>query len=189
MWSNRLHGDAYDRCLVSIDGTHFRIKNRCSPLTGKYIKAWYSHKFKAAGVSYEIAVCIKTGDIVWYNGPFPAATHDLTIFRYHLKDMLSPFEKVLADRGYRGDDSCLTPGRAFNCQHRRAMAALRARHETVNRRFKTFGSLTHTFRHSPHIHHIFFRSAVVLVQLAHEIGYSHYDVVGYVDPAFEADWD
>lgn len=57
------------------------------------------------------------------------------------------------------------------------------------RRFKTFGSLQQIFRQSPHLHHMYFRSAAVLVQLAHQLGYSHYDVVGYVDPAFEEDWE
>ena len=189
MWSNRFVGDTFDRCLVTVDGTHFKIKNRRNRTTGKYIKSWYSHKFKHAGVSYEIAVCIKTGDIVWISGPFPAATHDLTIFRYKLADMLLPHELVMADRGYQGFwRKCLTPFQSQNSQHKRAMAALRARHETVNRRFKTFGALTHTFRHSPHLHHLFFRTAAVLIQIAHSNGYSHYDVVGYVDPAFEEDW-
>ena len=95
----------------------------------------------------------------------------------------------MGDQGYRGEGKCLTPYHAFNNQHKRSMAALRARHETVNRRFKTFGALKQCFRHSPHLHHIFFRSAAVLVQLAHQCGYSHYDVVGYVDPAFEEDWE
>ena len=153
IWANRLEGDTYDRCLVTVDGTHFRIKNRINKQTGNYIKAWYSHKFRAAAVCYEIAVCIKTSDIVFINGPFPAATNDISIFRYKLRDMLSLFEKIMGDRGYRGDSACLTPLQAINCQHKRSMAALRARHETVNRRFKTFGALTHTFRQSPHQHH------------------------------------
>ena len=139
-------------------------------------------------MTYELAVCIKTGDIVWFNGPFPDATHDISMFRYRLKQMLLPWELALSDRGYRGDNKTLTPDGAFNRQHKRAMAALRGRHETVNRRFKTFGALTRTFRHDPNNHHLFFRSAAVLVQLAHQCGYSHYDVVGYVDPAFEEDW-
>jgi hypothetical protein len=145
VWANRLQGNTHDRCLVTVDGTHFHIKNQHQKVTCKYIKAWFSHKFNAAGVSYEVAICIKTGDIVWIHGPFPAATHDLTIFQYKLKDLLLPFELAMTDRGYRGDGKCLTPYHAFNNQHKRAMAALRARHETVNRRFKTFGSLNQVF--------------------------------------------
>lgn len=172
---------------MTVDGTHFRIYNQSEENSKKYNKKWYSHKYNAAGVSYEVAVCIKTADIVWICGPFPAATSDVSIFRYKLKDMLAPFEKVMADRGYGGDDSCLTPYDASNCQHARAMASNRSRHETVNRRFKVFAALSQRFRHSPKKHHAFFRSAAVLVQLAHQRGYSHYDTTGYVDPAFDED--
>jgi len=189
VWANRLVGDTLDLALVTVDGTHFRIKNRRNSFTGKHVKRWHSHKFKQAGVSYEVAVCIKTGDIVWIHGPFPAATHDLSIFRYGLKAKLLPHELVLADRGHVGDKKCRTPRNALNCQHKRAMAALRARHETVNRRFKTFGSLQHAFRLNPNLHHTFFRSVAVLIQLSQQNGYSHYDVVGYIDPACEAEWD
>jgi len=187
-WENRLDEDAYDCCLVTVDGTHFRIRNRCIAGSKRYNKKWFSHKFESAAVTYEIAVCIKTGDIVWIHGPFPAATPDISMFRYKLKQMLLPHELVLSDRGYRGDFKCRTPHDAFNKQHKRAMAALRARHETVNRRFKTFSALNQCFRHEPNLHHMFFRSAAVLIQLGHQNGYSHYDVVGYVDPAFEAQW-
>jgi len=181
-------GDTFDKCLVTVDGTHFQIRNRRDKDTKKYIKRWYSHKFKTSGVSYEIAVCIKTGDIVWICGPFPAATPDITIFRYKLKELLLPFEWVMADRGYRGERKCITPYDAFNYQHKRSMAALRSRHETVNRRFKTFGALKQMFRNSPDMHNIFFRAAAVVIQLGHQAGYSHYDVIGYVDPACEKEW-
>ena len=136
-----------------------------------------------------MAVCIKTGNIVWIHGPFVASTDDLSMFRFRLRDMLTIGEKVMGDRGYRGDSKVVTPYDAKNCLHKRAMAALRSRHETVNRRFKTFGALQQRFRHNPLKHHMFFRAAAVLIQLGHENGFSHHDVIGYVDPAFEDDWD
>ena len=178
----------FDRCLVTVDGTHFRIYDKYRKNSKRHNKKWHSYKFNSAGVTYEMAVCIKTGDIVWINGPFVASTHDITMFRSRLKDMLAAGEKAMGDRGYAGDQKAITPYEAKSCHHRRAMAALRARHETVNRRFKTFGALEQRFRHSPHKHHMFFRAAAVLIQLGHNNGYSHYDVVGYVDPAFEEDW-
>ena len=188
-WENRFEGDTFDYCLVTVDGTHFEIYNKYLKNSKKYNKKWYSHKFKRAGVSYEIAVCIKTGDIVWIHGPFVASTADISMFRFLLKGMLAAGEKVMADRGYDGDLKTMTPYDAKSCHHKRAMAALRARHETVNRRFKTFGALQKRFRHNPQKHHMFFRAAAVLIQLGHSNGYSHYDVVGYVDPAFEEDWE
>ena len=139
-------------------------------------------------MSYEVAVAIKSGDIVWICGPFPGATNDITIFRYRLKNMLLPFEKVMGDRGYQGDEACHTPYNARNNQHARSMAVLRSRQETVNRRFKVFKALKHCFRHPTEKHHVFFRAAAVLVQMSHVNGYSHFDAVGYVDPAYEADW-
>ena len=188
LWENRLEGDTQDMCLVTVDGTHFRVYNKTLPNSWRYNTKWFSHKYRAAAVSYEVAVSIKTGDIVWICGPFPGATPDINIFRYKLKQLLLPFERVMADRGYQGDRSCRTPYNAMNCQHARAMAVLRSRQETVNRRFKIFGALKQIFRHSVDKHHAFFRTSVVLTQLAHQRGYSHYDAVGYVDPAFEADW-
>lgn len=65
-WENRLLGATGDFCLVSVDGTDFRIYERHPFWSG-----WFSHKFKGPGVRYEVAVCIKTGDVVWINGPFP----------------------------------------------------------------------------------------------------------------------
>ena len=39
------------------------------------------------------------------------------------------------------------------------------------------------------MHHLFFRSGAVLVQIGHQVGHSHFDVIGYVDPAFEEQWE
>ena len=55
------------QCKVTVDGTDFRIQEPI-PFNPK----WYSYKFKGPGLRYEVAICIKTGWIVWVNGPFPA---------------------------------------------------------------------------------------------------------------------
>ena len=39
-----------------------------------FSKDWYSHKFKCAGLRYELVTCIATGDIVSFTGPFPCGT-------------------------------------------------------------------------------------------------------------------
>ena len=41
--------------LISVDGVHFRIKEPKHPCYSKNTK-YYSHKFKTAGVNYEIAI-------------------------------------------------------------------------------------------------------------------------------------
>jgi hypothetical protein len=75
-----------------------------------FSKDWYSHKFKAAGIRYEVAVCIQTGDIVWINGPFKCGKWpDVKIFRAELQQKLLPGEMVEADNGYRGSFAIRTP--------------------------------------------------------------------------------
>ena len=94
-WDVRLEHHGLERCLVTVDGTDFRIPEP-SPLDTQ----WYSHKFKGPGLQYEIAVCIRTGKIVSYNGPFECGRWpDLNIFRNKVKRMLPVGERVVADRG------------------------------------------------------------------------------------------
>ena len=51
---------------MSIDGTNFRIYEP-SPFSPK----WFSHKFHGPGLRYEVGIAIRTGWIVWINGPYP----------------------------------------------------------------------------------------------------------------------
>ena len=72
------HFDNWDGrviCLMSIDGTDVKINE---PLPFHLI--WWSHKHNSAGLCNEIGVCIQTGHIVWFNGPFPCGIPDLLIF-------------------------------------------------------------------------------------------------------------
>lgn len=48
---------------VSLDGTDFRIQEPYHP--DGIDPSYYSHKFKAAGLRYEVGLNIRTGDIVW----------------------------------------------------------------------------------------------------------------------------
>lgn len=50
----------------SIDGVDFKI---CEPKP--FNKKWFSHKFRASGLRYNIALCIRTGKIVWIHGGYP----------------------------------------------------------------------------------------------------------------------
>jgi hypothetical protein len=56
-------GDIGNDCLLSVDGTDFRAAK-------SYEKPYYSYKFKKSGFRYEVALCIKTGDICWWAGPY-----------------------------------------------------------------------------------------------------------------------
>ena len=63
---------------------------------------WWSHKFNGPGLRYEIAICIRTGDIVWAHGGVPCGEWpDLRLARNAFIDRLLPGEKAIADGGYR----------------------------------------------------------------------------------------
>ena len=47
---------------------------------------------------------------------------------------------------------------------------IRARHETVNRRFKTWGILKNQYHHNIQEHELVFRAVVVMVQLSIDNG-------------------
>ena len=70
-WEERYEGDTGEICLITVDGTTFRIYEP-RPFKKEYNKIWYDQETKTAGVCYDISLCIKTGKIVWFNGPYPA---------------------------------------------------------------------------------------------------------------------
>jgi DDE superfamily endonuclease len=135
---------------------------------------------------YEVALCIRTGDIVWVSGPFPAGQWpDLKIFRLELKHYLGPGERVEADKGYRGEyPLCVKtnfPGE--DPETKRMRRRVLARHETVNKRFKHFAILRERFRHEKDMmgkHGFAFRAIVVLTQLSFYDG-APLNQVYYVD--------
>ena len=129
-------------------------------------KGWYSHKFKHAGVRYEVGICIQTGWIVWVNGPFPAGDWpDLNIFRAGLKNLLDRGELVEADNVYRGDAKVRTNEDCVNLFQYEMKFNVRARHETANSRIKCFKVLSDQFRHQLHLHGYCFNACAIIVQL------------------------
>jgi hypothetical protein len=170
-WANRFQGDVGNLCLVSVDGTDFQIY-QWKP----FWKGWFSHKFKGPGVRYEVGLCIMTGHIVWIHGPFPCGKWpDLKIFRNAMKQQLSPGEKVQADLGYRGEPDYIVLPTGVNDIGQR----VRARHETVNKRFKQWGILHRVFRHEVSKHQPAFGSVAVITELAIEHGEELFGVEGY----------
>jgi len=136
-------------------------------------------------VGYEVGVCIKTGDIVWYFGPLPAGMNDLQVFKIKLKLALGPGEKVVADRGYRGDAKVIVgPEDWKSAIHRRAMRRALARQEDINRRLKRWGCLKQVFRHDRNKHHIVFEAVLTITQIEIEHGKVPFQVLNYSDPAF-----
>ena len=168
VWSNRFRNDKGKTCKVTVDGTD------CPMLEpSPFHKKWYSFKFKSAGLRYEVAVCIQTGDIVWINGPFPCGWWpDIKIFRSRLIHMLAPGEKVEADEGYRGEPTKVRrPGTYYSRVDKQAKKRARARHETVNKRLKQWNCLKQKFRHHElSKHKKLFTAVAVITQLCFEAG-------------------
>ena len=98
------------------------------------------------------------------NGPFKCGSNtDLTIFRSGMKAALAQGETVIADKIYR-DARCITPD-CLSEQERRLAATIRARHETINSRFKKFAVLRNRFRHHRSRHSYCFHSIANVTQL------------------------
>lgn len=132
-------------------------------------RKWFSHKFKhAAGVRYEIAPNIRTGEIVWINGLFQCGPwKDETIFAVAgLASEVEEGEMVHADKTYRGKQGCSTPYNQSFKYERDQSRVVQGRHETVNKRFKDFGALSTQFRHPLWKHGDVFRAVAVIVQLS-----------------------
>ena len=172
-FENRLFCQNGSRCLISVDGTDFHIYEPTP-----FWKGWFSHKFNGPALRYEVSICIQTGWIVWIKGPFVAGHwSDIKIFQGWLKTKLLPDEFVEADRGYRGDDKMSAPDDdAPSLYHFYSKGNVRARHETVNRRFKQFNCLHHRFRHDKEKHALCFDAVAVLTQLSIQSGEPLYDV-------------
>ena len=66
-------------CLMSIDGTDFRIPQMGTAIRGN---AFASHKYEGkSALRYEIGVSILGGDLVWIQGPYSAGVfNDVKIF-------------------------------------------------------------------------------------------------------------
>lgn len=162
----------HTNCFMSVDGTDCPVFEPY-PFSSKM----YSHKVNGPAVKYEVGVCLKTGHIVWINGPFVGSANDGTIFRNGLSPILCIDEAVEVDRGYSGDDKMKVPNMGMTSKQRKMKSNARAQHEAVNGRLKTFNVLTTHFRHmKPNRegmmkkHGMCFTAVAVIVQLKLTVG-------------------
>jgi hypothetical protein len=163
LWENRLRNAPQGVwCLVSVDGTDFSIQEP-SPFN----KKWMTPKLKCAGLKYEVGISIFSGDIVWIYGPHRGAKADITIFKKKLQQFLCKGEMVEADKGYRGlGEFIRTPHDCEDLGEWLEKSDIRARHETINHRFKVFSILSQKFRVKDRSkHELVFRSIATIVQL------------------------
>ena len=96
-------------CLKPIEGCHFTVDGTDCPVyeNHKFDRSLFSHKFKRAGLRYELAVWVYSSEITRCHGPFSCGNHpDLSIFRLKLKKLLDiSNEKTIADRWYHDEVS------------------------------------------------------------------------------------
>ena len=163
--------DGRNRCLMCIDGTDVPIYE-----PGDRSAVWWSHKFNGPGVRYEVATCIRTGDIVWFKGPFPCNLSDREIFDLLLATELFPGEGVEADSGYTGRQQIFTPGVAKNRTVLKQKSQVRGRHENVNGRLKVFGVMKRWNNSDTAKHGVFARCVAIIVQLSFTLGENLYEV-------------
>jgi hypothetical protein len=171
-FSNRLLRDNGSTCLISVDGTDCPIREPT-----EFSSRWYSHKFRGAGLRYEIGISIQTGWVVWKNGPFPCGLFpDQKIVKRDLVHHLRPGEMFIADRGYRdGRVNADTPT-GYNNPCQRMKAIVRARHESFNSRVKKYKILSTVYRNRRETHHIAFHAICNMLQIEIEQGYTLYSV-------------
>lgn len=152
--------------FLSVDGTHCPIQEP-RPFSTK----WSSFKLGGKpGVNYEIGLSIKQSKLIWINGPTaPGEQNDLAVFRQGLKARLPPGKRIIADKGYCGEDEFVS---TYNELDPRELASFKervcARHETFNKRVKMFSCLTKPFRHGVENHKIAFEAICVLTILDFE---------------------
>jgi hypothetical protein len=160
-------GNMGNDCLMTIDGTNFRVLQKGLPKKGN---AFASHKYAGkSALRYELGISILGGDQVWIQCPYPAGKNtDIIIFNKVLTNILEPGERVKADDGYcRHADKIKCPKNDANPTENLAMQGrARARHETFNGWLKNRGILSQVSRHHISLHGDVFWTCAVLTQLA-----------------------
>ena len=162
--------------LLTVDGVHIRVQE---PQHERYSKnpKFCSHKCHTSAVNYEVALDLAKSRIVHINGPFEASTHDITIFRQELLQKIPKGNFCIADRGYTGEPGkVMGPNSHDTEQVRKFKGRARSRHESVNKRFKNFKILDHTFIHDLQLHEWVFDAVAVIVQCQMDMGWELFDV-------------
>lgn len=115
-------------------------------------------------MKYEVGLCIRTGEIVWIYGGFPAGeVNDLGLASKLFLTKLNRGEKVIGDLGYN-HYKFITPH--THPQTARLQKNIRSRHETVNSRLKAFKVLSTPFRHDISKHLLCFYAVAKIVQMS-----------------------
>jgi len=165
--------------MVVIDGTDFIISKR-------FDTRFYGYKFRGPGLRYEIGTCIRTGYLVWINGPFPPGMYnDLAIAQLGIVHYLEDGERLEADDGYEGiaPRFAKVPGNITRDETKlEVQNRVRRRHEQMNSRLKNWGCLRQRFRHLQlENHSSCVRAIAVILQVSLELGVHTVNDIDYRD--------
>ena len=83
--------------------------------------------------------------------------------------------------GYKGEFTVCTRLNAKTEAHKKSMSVCRARHETINRRFKQWQALSQVWRHDRSKHEHVFQAVAALTELELENGRPSFQVHSYDD--------
>jgi hypothetical protein len=165
--------------IISVDGVHCRVQEVRTDPGAK----WYSHKFNAAAVSYELGIAIRSNRLVWVNGPFPASRHDVATFRSGenpdsgLKAMIPDGKRAIGDSGYKGEPAKVAITRSGDSREvKKFKGRVKSRHETFNARLKSFTVLDVAFRHGFAQHKKVFETVCICIQYDIENGNGLFEV-------------
>jgi len=139
-----------------VDGTECAIQR---PLTYELRKLYSSGRNKENthgrySLKYTVAVQVVSGRICYVAGPEAGSVSDITALRKSgLEELLDENEIMLGDKGYQGEEVCLTPFKgkkhqlapnelAFN----QVIASVRQKVECLFKRMKSYQVLEEQFR-------------------------------------------
>jgi hypothetical protein len=126
---------------------------------------------------YEIAISVYESNIVWVNGPFQASKNDVLIYTNDgLQAMIPDGCRAIADGAYSGAEKAATRNKLDSKEVRHFKRRVRARHENVNARIKSFHVTSIVFRHGVKRHKTAFEACCVAVQYDMEQGHPLWDV-------------
>jgi hypothetical protein len=167
VFESRLIDDIGNNCLMTIDGTDFKILQKGAAKKGNVFS---SHKYAGkSALCYELGIDILAGNLVWVEGPYPAgAWPDIKIFMNTLVHTLTLGKCVEADNGYVGHpDKVKCPNNDSNPAANLGMQlAMRSCHKTFNGCLKNWGILEKTYRHDITVHGTVFYACAVIIQLS-----------------------
>lgn len=165
VWPQQWHeGNGDTDFIISVDGTHCPIQEPRHDVL-RVDTSYFSHKINRAALNYEVALSLYDDKIVWVSNPYPASTHDITVFRENLINLIPLNKKVIGDNGYNGLGEILRrTNRGDDEVVRRFKQRARCRQESVNSRIKSFRCLQIPFHHQLEFHNDVFGAVCIVVQ-------------------------